>query len=146
QISDLETTRMIGDVEPGTPLYVHASYFVNLSSPQNGPWSIERLRQELAGCRKLKGKGVVVHTGTYGSAAISTALDRMEEGIRQALDAASPDCPIILETAAGEGTDLCASIEQLMHFYLRFNGDPRLRLCVDLCHGFVAGYDPSWYL
>jgi deoxyribonuclease-4 len=146
QISELETTRMIGDVAPGTQLFIHASYFVNLSSLEHGTWSIERLRQELTGCRKLQGKGVVVHMGTYGSTTIPGALDRMEEGIRKALDSASPDCPIILETPAGEGTDLCASIEQLMLFYFRFNGDPRIRLCVDLCHVFAAGYDPSWYL
>ena len=146
QISDAETTRMIGDVVPGTQLFVHASYFVNLSSPEHSPWSIQRLRQELAGCRKLKGRGVVVHMGTYGSNTISSALDRMEEGIRQALEAASPDCPIVLETPAGEGTDLCASIEQLMLFYLRFKGDPRVRICVDSAHSHGAGYKTTWYL
>ena len=146
QISDAETTRMIGDLAPGTQLFVHASYLVNLSSPEHGSWSVERLRQELTGCRKLQGKGVVVHMGTYGSATIPTALDRMEEGIRKALDVASPECPVILETPAGEGTDLCASIEQLMLFYLRFKGDPRVRICIDLCHVHGARYKPSWYL
>lgn len=57
-----------------------------------------------------------------------------------------PDCPIILETPAGEGTDLCASIEQLMLFYLRFQGDPRVRLCVHSAHVHGAGYKSSWYL
>lgn len=55
QISDLETTRMASEIAPGTQLFIHVSYFINLSSPEHGAWSINRLRQELAGCRHSYG-------------------------------------------------------------------------------------------
>lgn len=145
-VTDRDTDRLIDQVAPGTQLFVHGSYFIRMSSLKDGPWSIQRLREELLGCRRLKGKGVVVHMGHYGTTDIPSALDRMEQGIRAVMDEATPEIPIILETPAGEGTELCASIDQMMMFYMRFQGDPRIRLCVDSAHVWGAGYQPSWYL
>ena len=49
----------------------------------------------------------------------------------------------ILETPAGCGTEMLTSTEELGNFYNRFTNEEkkRVKLCVDTCHIFSAGYD-----
>jgi len=55
---------------------------------------------------------------------------------------------LLLETSAGEGTDICTEIQDLGEFFYRFTPEERnhLGVCVDTCHVFSAGYDPLQYL
>jgi deoxyribonuclease-4 len=53
---------------------------------------------------------------------------------------------VILETPAGQGTELLRTWEEFFGFVRRFGGDPRLRVCIDTCHVFAAGEDPVVYV
>lgn len=44
------------------------------------------------------------------------------------------------------GIELCADIGEFQDFYNRFGGAPNLKICVDSCHVWAAGYDPGYYL
>lgn len=139
-----EIAQIAQNIAPETQLFVHAPYIINLSSQES--WPVERLRHELLACQRMGGKGVVVHVGKYKDQDYRLALNQMETSIRTVLDAASEQCPLLLETPAGEGTELCAGLTEFQAFYDRFGGDKRLKICIDTAHIWAAGYDPSYYV
>lgn len=134
-ISSQEIEQMKSNITPSTQLYVHAPYIINLANDET--WPAERLRHELLACRQLGGKGVVVHVGCYKQNDKHVALQRMESSIKQVLEVASDECPLILETPVGEGTELCVTVEQLQSFYASFGGTPKLKICIDTAHIWV---------
>lgn len=77
---------------------------------------------------------------------IIEALNIMEKSLRKVLKYASKSCPILLETPAGEGTEVCTTFEEFSNFFTRFENDERLRVCIDTCHVFAAGHEPYTYL
>jgi deoxyribonuclease-4 len=127
-----------------TRLFIHSPYIINLCSDEE--WGIERLRHELLAGQQINSKGVVVHVGKYTNQSIEEGLNKMEANIRKVLDIATKECPLIIESPASQGSELCAGLEELQAFYDRFNGTPNLKICVDTCHIFAAGYDPEFYL
>jgi deoxyribonuclease-4 len=99
--------------------------------------------------KAIGGRGVVVHTGTYTHCPdADVAANKMEYALRHAIQFATEECPILLETPAGEGKDIVWNIRELATFWLRFNENERkrLRICVDTCHVFAANHDPQEYL
>ena len=53
---------------------------------------------------------------------------------------------IFLETTAGQGTEMCYKLDDLAYFYNKFLRcdkfiKDRVKLCLDTCHIFAAGYD-----
>ena len=50
---------------------------------------------------------------------------------------------IILETAAGQGTELLTNIYNLINFYEKFSNEEKeiLKICIDTCHIYSAGHD-----
>src|SRR6185369_12576523 len=52
-----------------------------------------------------------------------------------------PDCTILLETMAGQGTNVGNTFEQLAQIIKHSKHKQRLGICLDTCHVFSAGYD-----
>lgn len=131
------------------PYFTHSPYMINLSHPT--PWALKQLCEDLTITHKLGGRGVVVHCGKSNSkknGQISTkeALNQMEEAIQRCLKDASAECPLLLETSTGMGSETLWKYEALSKFYRRFEKDSRLRICIDTAHVHGAGYDPLRYL
>jgi deoxyribonuclease-4 len=63
----------------------------------------------------------------------------------RALEKATPACPLLLETPAGQGSEVLCDWDAFAGFVASI-GDPRLRVCVDTCHVFATGADPHDYL
>lgn len=133
-------------------VFIHAPYVINLCQIQldketNENWGQKILNEELQYGVRMGCKGVVVHTGASKELPTEQALNNMENIVRNALQYATKECPLLLETPAAEGTDVCNTVEELQTFLSRFCGDERLGLCVDTCHVFSAGYNhPLDYL
>ncbi|MBA42807.1 MAG: hypothetical protein CMF62_02220 [Magnetococcales bacterium] len=79
---------------------------------------------------------------------LEIAYNNMFSSIIHVLNKTKDMTPILLlETTAGQGTELCYKLEDLAYFYKKFkkHRDPKIRnrigLCVDTCHIFSAGYD-----
>lgn len=149
-VASAEIERLRGVVAPGTHLFVHSAYTVKLGTFQYNEktgqyWALERVKSELQGCQRLSGKGVVVHLETNSQYSTEQATELLEQNIRFLLQFATPECPLLLETMSGEGSELCTSIETLMELYQKLQS-PNLGICVDSCHVFQARYDPAWYL
>lgn len=135
-------------------IFIHAPYVINLSNPYTShnstsdTYVINLLRNNLIKGTIMGAKGVVVHVGKRLNNTMEYALDRMEQSIRAVLDAATPECPLLLETPAGEATETLTTKEQLLDFYNRFSADDQIRfkICIDTCHIFAAGHLPHEYV
>jgi deoxyribonuclease-4 len=136
-------------------VFIHAPYIINLcanacdETPQGTVyWQQDLINSQLTYGVQLGAKGVVVHTGARTHRPVIVAKITMYSMVKAALAFATPECPLLLETPCGEGTEICWRIEDLGNFFLMFSEAERtkLGLCVDTCHVFAAGYDPVDYL
>ncbi len=128
-----------GVVEP----VAHASYLINLGSPDDALWekSIASLATEVERGEALGIGDLVIHPGAHvgsgeeaGLARIARGLDevhRRTKGVALKID---------LETTAGQGTCLGHRFEHLGRLFELVGEPERLGVCVDTCHIFAAGY------
>jgi deoxyribonuclease-4 len=121
----------------------HDSYLINLASPKDDLWnrSLEAFIIELQRAEALGLIGVVMHPGSYVDSDETSGLKR----IVKALDAAHRATPkfntlTLLETTAGQGTNLGAKFEDLAFIIEHVKHPDRIAVCLDSCHIFAAGY------
>jgi deoxyribonuclease-4 len=131
----------------------HASYLVNLASPDDVLWrrSVEGFGEEIARCSTLGIPFLVVHPGAHvgtgtaaGARRVARALDalfgaRPIKGIRPA--AAARGFEVLLEITAGQGSTLGARFEEIALILDRASCSSRLGVCFDTCHALAAGYE-----
>ena len=108
-------------------------------------WHTTLLIKNLQYGARFGAKGVVVHVGKSVKMPLSVALENMRANLLLAIPHATEQCPILLETPAGQGTEMLTDVEEFIDFVASF-GDVRLRACIDTCHIFVCGYDPMEYI
>lgn len=136
-------------IERGYRIYLHAPCEYNPSDPMQKSTIIEK---DLMDGKKIGALGVVMHVGknvvskTGHQAPEKIAIDRMFLAIRKLLDYATDTCPLILETPAGQGSELLTTFESFTEFYGRFYPSKRLKICIDTCHVWATGQDPLDYL
>ncbi len=127
-------------------VFVHSQYIINLATRnESDNWHLDLLKKNLVIANKAGLKGVVVHVGKSTKLAKSVAVDNMRQNILECLEAATEECPLLLETPAGQGTELLTKVQEFVEF-VRDIDDPRLKICLDTCHVFAAGCDPMTYL
>ena len=146
-IADAELAAAAALVEErGARLYIHSQYLINLSNPATeDPWHTELLKKNLQAGAALGARGVVVHVGKALKAAPASAVATMRAAIASLLPFATPACPLLLETPAGQGTELLTDATEFMDFVASFT-DTRVRACVDTCHVFACGHNPLEYI
>ncbi len=131
----------------GHRVFVHSPYLINLAvNPETDEYNVRCLTDTLEAAAAMGLKGVVVHVGKSTTQDPEVAVDNMEANLRAAMESATADCPILLETPAGQGTELLCTHDEFMAFIDRFDDNPRLRVCVDTCHVWAAGEDPLAYI
>lgn len=133
------------DSEPTIRAVVaHASYLINLASPDDDLWarSIDALADELRRCEVLGVPYLVVHPGAHmgagegdGIRRVAQAIDRVHESVPEG------SCAVAVETTAGQGTTLGFTFEQIAEIVVRVANRARISTCFDVCHVFAAGYD-----
>ena len=133
--------------ETGHRIFVHAPYLINLAAdPATDEYNVRCLTDTLEAAAAIGCRGVVVHVGKYTTQDPAAAIENMEANLRAAMESATADCPILLETPAGQGTELLTTHDEFMEFIDRFDNDSRLRVCIDTCHVWAAGEDPLAYI
>ena len=134
--------------ESGTPVFVHATYLVNLGSgnPEIAAKSADAIAYALRRGAEIGARGVVVHAG---SAAGWTGERAREQALRQIgaltlplLDKLGEDDPdLLFEPMAGQGQMLCARTGDAATYLSAVEHHPKAGLCLDTCHLFAAGHD-----
>ena len=127
-----------------SPVVAHASYLLNLASPdaKNRKKSIAAMIDELNRCEKLGIDGLIFHPGAHMDGTMMAGVKR----VATSLDRVHKDCPgyrcrILLETTAGQGTAIGYRFEQIADIIAKTKEPERLGVCLDTCHLFAAGYD-----
>ena len=127
----------------GIRVFVHSPYLVNVGSPT--PLTYERsvaaVAHNLVRAVHTGAEGVVVHTGScVGEGGHDAAMRQVREGLLPVLDALGDDGPfLLLESTAGQGRSLCATVEDHAAYLEALDHHPRVGLCLDTCHMFAAG-------
>ena len=127
--------------EAGIRVFVHAPYLVNLGSPTATTYqrSVASVAHNLARAARLGAEGVVVHTGScVDDVSYDTAMRQVREGLLPVLDLLDEDGPqLLLESTAGQGRSLCATVADLGPYLDALDRHPRLGVCFDTCHVFA---------
>jgi len=125
------------------PVVAHASYLINLGSPDKATRlkSITALSHELERCTILDIPYLVIHPGSHVQSGEQTCLDHIIEGLHEVLTKDTGSTMILLETMSGQGSTVCYTFEQLAYIMGKTHPAKRLGVCLDMCHVFVAGYD-----
>ncbi|NVM23873.1 MAG: deoxyribonuclease IV [Desulfobacterales bacterium] len=122
----------------------HTSYLINLASPEPSKYerSIMALEQELVRSSQLTIPYVVMHPGSHMGMGQAPGLRRIADGIDRVFDRVpAATCRLILETTAGQGSNLGHNFEQLAAISDMVDAKERIGVCLDTCHAFAAGYD-----
>ncbi len=129
------------------PVIAHASYLINLASPDDTlrARSSAALGEELDRAEALGLLGVVLHPGSYTTSTEQAGLARIAGGIAKVM-ADRPDhrTMLLLEHTAGQGTNLGHTFEQLQTIIAeveRAGTATAIGVCLDTCHLLAAGYD-----
>lgn len=121
----------------------HDSYLINLASPDAALWkkSLDAFVVELQRAERFGIQYVVAHPGAFTSSSEEAGLKR----IVQALDEVHGQTRgvaacCLLETTAGQGSNLGWRFEHLATIIDSVRDPERLGVCFDTCHVFAAGY------
>lgn len=130
--------------ETGIRVYIHSPYTINLSNAyyRTAYWNTA-LIQELEMAERIGASGVVIHTGRYKEQDKDVGIMNMVANISYCVQMAKSKVPLLIETPAGQGTELGVDIEELAKIWKAIPSKIRKRLgiCIDTCHIFAAGYD-----
>jgi len=141
-----EITKFKDELGHHRPLSVvtHDSYLINLGSPEKK--KLEKSRNafldEIQRCDQLGIDLLVFHPGSHLGSGDQSAMDMIANSLNWA-HAETPDSSVItlLEIAAGQGTNVGYTFEQLMEMMENVKDQSRVGICMDTCHMFSAGYD-----
>lgn len=120
----------------------HNCYLVNMASPKPDlrEKSIEATRIELERCSALGVPRLIIHPGSHMKDGEAVGIERLAKSLDK-LEDDFPEVKILLETTAGQGTNLGWKFEHLRDIIAGVRNDTRLGVCLDTCHVFAAGYD-----
>lgn len=130
----------------------HTSYLINVASPDQAlcEKSYLSLKEEMQRCELLRIPTLVMHPGSHVGSGEEAGLNKIAENINRLFDELGADNHVILllETTAGQGTNLGYTFEQIAYLIDRVEDRQHIGVCVDTCHVFAAGYglvDPKEY-
>jgi deoxyribonuclease-4 len=125
-------------------IIVHAPYIINLGSYKEDTFelAVRFLQDEIRRTDYIGVKQIVLHPGAYTDKDAEYGLNRIAEGLNEALAGVKDtNVNIALETMAGKGTELGRSFEELAAIIDKVEDNGKLSVCFDTCHVHDAGYD-----
>src|SRR5437764_4001337 len=126
------------------PVLTHASYLINLATtnPDFHRKSIDAMIDELDRAERLGIHAVVLHPGAHMGAGVDAGIEQIARSLDQ-IHAAIPNHKVVtlLETAAGQGSCLGCTFEELGRIIELVDDKRRVGICIDTCHVFAAGYE-----
>ncbi|MFA4839477.1 MAG: deoxyribonuclease IV [Candidatus Neomarinimicrobiota bacterium] len=122
----------------------HDSYLINLASPEPAKLALSRKAfvEEIRRSQALQIPYIVFHPGSHMGEGVEYALRKIAESLDVVIEQ-TPDCRsmLLLETTAGQGTNVGNTFEELRQIIDHSAHPERLGVCFDTCHAFAAGYD-----
>lgn len=117
------------------PVYFHATYLINLANAEEiGEKSKKLLIAELNLAGKLGIKGSIIHLGSFKN---DNDFQILINNIREILDNTSAESLFIIENSGNK--KIGQKMEEIEQILNKIN-NPRVKVCLDTCHLFAAGY------
>ena len=123
-------------------IVVHAPYIINLASykPNIFELAVNFLSSEIERAMEIGSKYLVLHPGSYTDKDLEYGIDRIADGINQAVSE-DADLYICLETMAGKGSEVGRNFGELKQIIDKVKFKDKIKICLDTCHVFDSGYD-----
>jgi deoxyribonuclease-4 len=122
-------------------LVIHSAYIINLGKEfKESNWDIKLLIKEMK-LSNLFSLGSVIHCGKYKDLSLHSGLNNMIKSINYILNNTPDNSTLIIETSAGQGSELCSNLDELTIVWDNIKNKKRCGICIDTCHIFASGYD-----
>ena len=121
----------------------HDSYLINLGQPDAGKAASAHaaFTEEMRRCQALGLARLNFHPGSHLKLIdMDACLQRIAEGIMKALNE-TEGVAAVIENTAGQGSNVGFELEQIARIIEYTHADSRVKVCIDTCHRFAAGYD-----
>ncbi len=121
----------------------HDSYLINLGHPEDEKRqkSLEAFIDEAKRVEQLGLKYLNFHPGSHlRKISEEECLDLISKSINLAIKE-TDSCIFVLETTAGQGSNLGYKFEHLAYIIDKIEDKERIGVCIDTAHIFAAGYD-----
>jgi deoxyribonuclease-4 len=125
-------------------VFAHASYLINLASPEPAAWrqAVGAFTDELERAEGLGLACVVIHPGSHLGTGVEAGVARVAAAVGECLRRTRGyRVRIALENTAGGGGALGRTFLELGAILDQVGGARRVGVCLDTCHLFAAGYD-----
>jgi len=126
------------------PVIAHDSYLINLCAKDKDLLTKSRdgFIDELKRCELLGISCLNFHPGAHLGQGEKDGIKIIAESINIAHDK-TPNFKVksMIETTAGQGTNIGYRFEQICEIIDRVEDKKRLAVCIDTCHIFAGGYD-----
>jgi len=126
------------------PVAAHDTYLINLAATDEVilEKSVVAFAEELRRAELLGIPFLITHPGSHLGLGIEAGLRRLVKNLDRAIEI-SRACAVsvLIETTAGQGTNLGSSFEEIAFILGDSSNRERLGVCFDTCHTFAAGYD-----
>lgn len=121
----------------------HDSYLINLGHPEEEKRekSLKSFIDEAKRVESLGLKYLNFHPGSHlKKISEEECLDLISESLNKAISE-TESCIFVIETTAGQGSNLGYKFEHLAYIINRIKDKERIGVCIDTAHIFAAGYD-----
>ena len=124
----------------------HDIYLINLAAPEGDTRtkSLAAFADEMGTCAQLGINKIVMHPGSHTSDPPEQGLERVISAFDQLFEEVPQyEGLVLLETTAGQGTNLGRTFEELQIIINGSKYPDRFGVCFDTCHTFAAGYNTA---
>jgi|TARA_B110000483_G_scaffold113902_1_gene138296 apurinic endonuclease APN1 len=136
-------------------LIIHSPYVINIASelkinkralPIEECYWIKLILHELIIADLIGSEGVVLHVGKFVKQSYKDGLDNMKKSIEFILDNMifkKLNTKLIIETPAGQGTELLTDLNDFVDFHNSFSKEQQryMGMCFDTAHTWALGYE-----
>ncbi|NLB53562.1 MAG: deoxyribonuclease IV [Syntrophomonadaceae bacterium] len=127
------------------PVVVHIPYICNpaAAKPDVYEFAQQVITEDLERCSLINADYLVLHPGSYTTSSPEEGIDKLGGLINQVLENYEGRTKVLLETMAGQGTEIGRNFEELKLIMDRIEQKDKVGICYDTCHTYAAGYDCS---
>jgi len=123
---------------------VHDIHLSNLASPKQDVLEKSRIqfKKQMTLSQEIGVQYIVTHLGSHLGEGEEFGLKQLSDSFDYLFEhTEAPDVIVLLETTAGQGTNLGYCFEHIRDVIGMSKYSERFGVCLDTCHVFAAGYD-----
>ncbi|MCK5867301.1 MAG: deoxyribonuclease IV [Mycoplasmataceae bacterium] len=124
---------------PASDIVIHAPYITNPANPEKKDFANDLLIKDIERMNFIGAKYMVLHPGAHTKFDREVSIKTLINSLKYIFSKTN-DVFIAIETMAGKGTELGTTFEEMSRIVKEVD-NPRLKVCLDTCHVWDAGYD-----